>query len=153
MRKTLDEGLYLVYTFQVQKDKSKFLGLNGTKLDIIVRLTLLVLSNQKHLSYCCVKRNNFLMNRVFRSYWNGEKGEVAGGCRKGTPFVRMTPPTVFIIRSFFVLQIKYTYIRHVLISWILKFNNLCNKYKLLELVIFLQLMGTPFCTDNSNYSF
>lgn len=35
VRKTLDEGLYLVYTFQVQKDKSKFLGLNGTKLDII----------------------------------------------------------------------------------------------------------------------
>lgn len=35
VRKTLDEGLYMVYTFQVQKDRSKFLGINGTKLDIV----------------------------------------------------------------------------------------------------------------------
>lgn len=35
VRKTLDEGFYNVYTFQVQKNKSKFLGLNGRKLDII----------------------------------------------------------------------------------------------------------------------
>lgn len=35
MKKTLDEGFYNVYTFQVQKNKSKFLGLNGRKLEII----------------------------------------------------------------------------------------------------------------------
>nr|XP_034327300.1 uncharacterized protein LOC105332461 isoform X7 [Crassostrea gigas] len=35
VKKTLDEGFYNVYTFQVQKNKSKFLGLNGRKLEII----------------------------------------------------------------------------------------------------------------------
>lgn len=59
VRKTLDEGLYLVYTFQVQKDKSKFLGLNGTKLDIIVRLHLLVFLNQITFFYLVCKKISF----------------------------------------------------------------------------------------------
>lgn len=43
VRKWLDGGYYLKYSFQVQKNKSKFLGLNGTQLDIVVRLLLCVL--------------------------------------------------------------------------------------------------------------
>lgn len=35
VRKTLDEGYYLKYTFQVEKNKSKFLGLNGNQLDVV----------------------------------------------------------------------------------------------------------------------
>uniref|UniRef100_K1PQ08 PDZ domain-containing protein n=1 Tax=Magallana gigas TaxID=29159 RepID=K1PQ08_MAGGI len=35
VRKWLDGGYYLKYSFQVQKNKSKFLGLNGTQLDIV----------------------------------------------------------------------------------------------------------------------
>lgn len=71
VRKTLDEGLYMVYTFQVQKDRSKFLGINGTKLDIVVRLLLLVFwNNRKHLLNYCVKRNHFLLTGfcVIKSY-------------------------------------------------------------------------------------
>lgn len=35
VRRSLDEGFYNVYSFQVQKNESKFLGLNGRKLDVI----------------------------------------------------------------------------------------------------------------------
>lgn len=104
VRKTLDEGLYMVYTFQVQKDRSKFLGINGTKLVIVVRLLLLVFwNNRKHLFNYCVKRNHFLLTGfsvIKSSDWNGENGEVAAGSRKVTLVVRNTRPTVFMKRGY-----------------------------------------------------
>lgn len=120
VRKTLDEGLYMVYTFQVQKDRSKFLGINGTKLDIVVRLLLLVFwNNRKHLLNYCVKRNHFLLTGfcvIKSSYWNGQNGEVAAGSRQPKGYIGCTEYSSysFYEKRLSVLQMKFTYIRYVL---------------------------------------
>lgn len=43
------------------------------------------------------------------------------------------------------LQVNCSYIRHMHITWILMFDNLCNKYQPLNLAIFcLQLLHVEF---------
>lgn len=136
VRKTLDEGLYMVYTFQVQQDRSKFLGINGTKLDIVVRLLLLVFwINRKHLLNYCVKRNHFLLTGfcvIKSSNWKRQNGEVAAGSRKVTLVVRNTRPTVFMKRGYLFCRWNL----HILdMCLILRFWNLttsAKKYMLLD---------------------
>lgn len=119
MRKTLDEGLYLVYTFQVQKDKSKFLGLNGTKLDIIVRLHLLVFLNQITFFYLVCKKISFFLLTGFsvEKIWLYIEMLKRRGCMrlpKGYSFC--TDETSYCLhdKKLFASQVNDTYIRHFL---------------------------------------
>lgn len=140
VRKTLDEGLYMVYTFQVQKDRSKFLGIDGTKLDIVVRLLLLVFwNNRKHLLNYCVKKkslfiNRFLRNKIFLLKWSKWRG----GSRQPKGYIGCTEYSSysFYEKRLSVLQMKFTYIRYVLNTYILKFNNFSEK---------IHAVGLGFC--------
>lgn len=64
-------------------------------------------------------------NRVFhRKNPITEMVKMAGGvCQKGTPIVRITTATVFLLEVV-VLHINCTYIRNVYITWIMTFGNL-----------------------------
>lgn len=118
----------MVYTFQVQKDKSKFLGLNGTKLDIIVRLHLLVFLNQITFFYSVCKKISFFLLTGFSVEKSGYilkcwKGEVACGYPKDTPSVRKKRPIVYMIRSYLFRRSMIHILDMFLLLWILNLNN------------------------------